>query len=96
MVGCRECGVEETWLCAGELEVCPADCLQPQSRACRCVRSRADLAHPVGHAASELPDCLVADGREQRIAVSEVPVGGVGNDPDHACHLAQYDGVRPA
>jgi hypothetical protein len=96
MVSGREGGVEETRLCAGEVEVCPADCLQPQSRARRCMRARADLAHPVGHAPSELPDRLVADRREQRIAVGEVPVGGVGNDTDHARHLSQHDGVRPA
>jgi hypothetical protein len=67
-----------------------------RSRPRRCVCPRADLAHPVCHALSEPSDRLVAHCREQRVAVGEVAVGGIGNDPDHARHLAQHDGVRPA
>lgn len=33
VVGLRECGVEEAWLCAGEVEVCLADCLESEARA---------------------------------------------------------------
>jgi hypothetical protein len=36
----------------------------------------------------------VADGREERVAVGEMPVRGVGSDPDHARSLAQHDRVR--
>ena len=96
VVGCRECGVEKPWLCAGELEVCPANGLEPESRPRRCVRSRADPAHPFCHALRQPSHRLVADRREQRVAIGEMPVGGIGNDPDHARHLAQHDRVRPA
>jgi hypothetical protein len=60
------------------------------------VRSRADLAHSVGHPLSELFDGLVPDRAEERVAVGKVPVGGVGNYPDHTRHLAQHDGVGTA
>jgi hypothetical protein len=96
VVGCGERGVEEAWLGAGELEVRLADRLHPEPGASRGVRSRADLAHPVGHAPSELCHRLVADRREQPVAVGEMPVGGVGDDADHARHLAQHDRVRAA
>jgi hypothetical protein len=58
------------------------------------VRAGADSAHPVGHAPSELPDRLVADRCEERVAVGEVAVGGIRNDPDHPRYLAQHDRVR--
>jgi hypothetical protein len=96
MVGSHECGVEQAWLGAGEVEVCPADCPQPESGACGCLRSRTDLAHPVGHAPSELSDRLLADRREQRVTIGEVPVRGIGNYADHARYLAQHDRVRTA
>ncbi len=93
--GC-ECRVEEAWLHAGEVEVRGADRLEPESRACRSVRPRTYLAHATGHALRKSSDRLVADRREERIAVGEVPVGGVRNNPHHARHLAQYDCVRAA
>ena len=96
LVSCRECGVEEAWLCAGEAEVCLADGLEPELGACRCVRPRPDLAHSVGHPLSELFDGLLADRAKERVAVGEVSVGGVGNHPDHTRHLAQHDRVRTA
>ena len=71
-----------------------ADRSEPEPGACRCVRPCADLAHTVGHPPRELSDRLVADRREERIAVREMPVGGVGDDADHARHLAQHDRVR--
>jgi hypothetical protein len=55
-----------------------------RSRPRRCVCPRADLAHPVCHALSEPSDRLVSDRREQRVAVVEMPVGGIGNHPDRA------------
>jgi hypothetical protein len=94
MVGGRECGVEEAGLRAGKVKVCVADGPEPASRACRCVRPRTYLAHPFGHALSERSDRLVADRREERITVAEVPICGVRNDPDHARHLAQHYRVR--
>jgi hypothetical protein len=36
----------------------------------------------------------VADCCKECLAVGEMPVGGIGDDPDHARHLAQDDGVR--
>ena len=95
MVGGRERSVEEAWLGARELEVGLADRPEPQPGACRRVRARAYLAYAIGHASSELSDRLVTDGREERGTVAEMPVGGVGDDPDHARHLAQHDRVRP-
>jgi hypothetical protein len=94
VVGSRKCGVEQAWLCAGELEVCLADRLEPESRPCCCVRPGADLAHPIGHALSELADRLISHRGEQRVPVAEMSVGGIWNDPDHARHLAQHDRVR--
>ena len=96
MVGCRERGVEEAWLCPGEVQVCLADGLEPESRPRRCVRPRAHLVHACRHTLSEFSDRRVAYRREQGVPVGEVPVGGVGNDSDHACHLAQHDRVRTA
>jgi hypothetical protein len=96
MVGRRECGVEEAWLCASEVEVRRAYGLEPESGACRCVRPRTYLAHAIAHALSENPDRLVADRREEGITVVEVSVCGVRNNPDYARHLAQYDRVRTA
>jgi hypothetical protein len=55
------------------------------------VRPGSYPADAIGHALGELCDRLVANGREQRIPVGEVPVGGVRNDPDHARDLAQHD-----
>jgi hypothetical protein len=60
------------------------------------VRPCTYLAHAAGHATSELSDRLVADRREERIAIGEMPIGGVGDDPDHARDLAQHDRVRAA
>jgi len=94
MVGGRECGVEEAWFLACEVEVRPADGLEPESGACRCVRPGTYLAHAIGHALSELSDRLVADRREERITVGEVSVRGVRNNPDPTRHLAQHDRVR--
>jgi hypothetical protein len=94
VVGSCEGGVEQAWLCAGELEVCLTDRLQPESRPRWCVRSGVDLAHPVGHALGELSDRLIAYRGEQRVPVGEMSVGGIWNDPDHARHLAQHDRVR--
>ena len=94
VIGGRERGVEEAWFGAGELEIGMADRPEPESGACRCVRPRADLAHAVGHASRELADRLVTDRREEGVAVGEVPIGGVGDDADHARHLAEHDRVR--
>jgi hypothetical protein len=58
------------------------------------VRPRAHVAHAIGHASRELSDRLVADGRQERVAVWEMPVGGVGDDADHARYFAQHDRVR--
>src|SRR4051794_22388667 len=95
MVGGRKCGVEEAWLGARELEVGVADRSEPKPGACRRVRPRPYLAYAIGHARSELSDCLVADGREERVTVREVSIGGVRDDPDHARDVAQHDRVRP-
>ena len=94
VVSRRECGVEEARLCAGEVKVGFADGPEPESRAYRCPRSRAHLTHPVGHALSELFDRGVANGRQERVAVGEMAVGGVRDDTDHARHLAEHDRVR--
>jgi hypothetical protein len=96
IVGGRECGVEKAWFLACELDIGLADGPEPESGACRCVRPRTYLAHAAGHPSSELSDRLVADRREERIAIGEMPIGGVGDDPDHACDLAQHDRVRTA
>jgi hypothetical protein len=96
IVGGRERRVEEARFKACELEIGLADRAEPESGACRCVRACTYLAHPVGHAPRELSDRLVADRREERIAVGEMPIGGVGHDPDHARDLAQHDRVRAA
>jgi hypothetical protein len=96
VLGDGERGVEEAWLRAGEVEVCPTHGANPASRPCWRVRAGADSAHPVGHSPSELPDRLVADRCEKRVAVGEMAVGGVRNDPDHPRYLAQHDRVRPA
>ena len=94
MVGGRECGVEEAWFLACELEIGLADRPEPESGARRRARPGTYLAHAIGHALSELSDRLVADRREERVAVGEVSVCGVRNNPDHARHLAQHDRVR--
>src|SRR3954451_6512777 len=73
MVGGRKCGVEEAWFLAWELEIGFADRPEPESGACRCVGPSTYLAHAIGHALSELSDRLVADGREERVAVAEMP-----------------------
>ena len=39
------------------------------------------------------PDRLVADRREERVAVGEMAVSGVGDDADLARDLAQHDRV---
>jgi len=96
IAGGRECGVEEAWFLACELEIGLADGPESEPGACRCVRPGTYLVHAVGHALSELSDRLVADRREERIAVGEMPIGGVGDDPDHARDLAQHDRVRPS
>jgi len=96
VLGYRECGVEEARLCAGEVEVCPADGLEPESCPGWCARSRSDPTHPVGHALSESPDRFAADSREEGVAVGEMAVGRIGNYPDDARRLSQHDGLRTA
>src|SRR5690242_19818048 len=94
VIGDREGGVEEARLGAGELEIGLADRSKALSGARRCVGPRADLAHAVGHTPREVSDRLVADRREEAIAVRKMPVGGVGDDADIARHLAQQDRLR--
>jgi hypothetical protein len=94
IVGGRECRVEEARLGACELKVGPTDRPEPESGARRCVWPATYLAHSIGHAPCKRSDRLVADGRQQRVAVGEMPVGRVRDDPDHARHLAQHDRVR--
>jgi hypothetical protein len=36
----------------------------------------------------------LAYGRQEGVAVGEMPIGGVRNDPDHACNLAKDNRVR--
>src|SRR5262249_4364782 len=50
----------------------------------------------LGDAPRELADRPVAYRREQRVAVGEVAIGGVGHDADPARDLAEHDGVRAA
>jgi len=45
---------------------------------------------------SQLPDRFVANRFEEGVAISEVPVGRVGDDSDHSGDLPQNDRVRPA
>jgi len=54
------------------------------------------LTHPVDHSLSQLPDRFVANRFEEGVAISEVPVGRVGDDSDHSGDLPQNDRVRPA
>ena len=42
---------------------------------------RARTAHPVGHVLSELFERGVAYHRKERVAVGEVPIGGIGTTP---------------
>jgi len=58
--------------------------------------SRTHAAHPLSHALRELSDRGIADRGQQRVAVGEVAISGVRHNPDHARHLAEHDGVRPA
>ena len=53
-------------------------------------------AHSIGHPLSELSDRLVSDRRQERVAVGEVPVGGIGHHAHHPCRFTQYDGVWAA
>ena len=92
----RECGVEETGFLACEREIRLADGPEPESRAGRRVRPRAYVAHAARHALSEIADRPVTDGSEEGVAVGEVPIRGVGDDADHARHLAEHDRVRAA
>ena len=94
VVGDCERGVEQAWFGACELEIGLTDRSQPESGTRRRVRPWTHLAHASGHASRELSDRLVADGRKERVAVCEMPVGSVGNDADHARRFAQHDRVR--
>ena len=96
MLGGRERGLEEARLFPREREIGLANRAKPEPGARRRLRPRTYLAHPIGHPLRELADCFVADGREERVTVWEMPVGGIGDDPDHASHLAKHDGVRAA
>jgi hypothetical protein len=60
------------------------------------MRPRADLAHPVCHALRQPSDRLVADRREQRVAVGEMPVGGIGYDAHQPGRLPQQNRFRPS
>jgi len=60
------------------------------------VPRRAHSAHPVGHALSESSHRGVAERRQEGVTVGKMAVGGVGNDPDHARHLAEDNRVRSA
>ena len=60
------------------------------------VSARAHLAHPFSHSLSQLAERSVADRRQERVAVGEMAVGGIGDDPDHPRDLAKDDRVRPA
>ena len=94
VVGDRERGVEQARFGAREFEVGSPDRSEPESGTRRRVRPWTHLAHAIGHASGQLSDRLVADGRQERVAVSEMPVGSVGDDADHARHFAQHDRVR--
>jgi hypothetical protein len=96
MLGGRERGLEEAWLLTREREIGLADRAKPEPGACRRVWPRTYLAYAIGHSLRELADRFVADGREERVTVGEMPIGGIGDDPDHASHLAKHDGVRAA
>jgi len=96
VVGRGEGGVEETRLGASELEIRLADRAHPAACASWRAPSRAHAAHPIGHALRQPSHRGVADRCQERVAVGKMPVGGIGHDPDHACHLAEDDGVGSA
>jgi hypothetical protein len=94
MVGNGKRGVEQARFGACELEIRLTDRSEPESRTRRGVRAWPHLAHAIGHASGEFTDRFVADGGQERVTVVEMPVGGVGDDADHARDLAQHDRVR--
>jgi hypothetical protein len=96
VVGRGEGGVEETRLGARELEIRLADRAQPAACAGWSAPSRAHSAHPIGHALSQPSHRCVADRRQERVAVGEMPVGGVGHHTHHAGRFTEHHGVRAA
>jgi hypothetical protein len=90
----REGGVKETRFSASKLEVRLADRAQPALGAGWSAASRTHSSHPVGHPLSESIHRGSAHRCQERVAVGEMTVGGIGNNPNHARHLAEDNRVR--
>ena len=90
----REGGIKETRFSASKLEVRVADRAQPALRAGWSATSRTHSSHPVGHPLSKSIHRGIAHRCHKRVAVGEMTVGGVGNNPNHARYLAEDNRVR--
>jgi hypothetical protein len=90
----RESRVKETRFSASKLDIRVADRAQSALRAGRGAVSRTHLSHSVGHLLSESIHRGSAHRCQERVAVGEMTVGGIRNNPNQARHLAEDNRVR--
>jgi len=91
-----ECGGEQPRFFASELQVRDTDGAQPAESRSRIGVLAAHAGDATGHPGGELAHADRADSGEQLVAVSEVPVGGVGYNTLHPGRFTEHHRVRAA